>query len=86
MSERFETVVIEVLGQRLEVRCEQGESDKVQAAAGYLNNYIDDTKKDTTKLSKLLINTALNLSHDLLQLKNSLAQLEEKIDAALISD
>ncbi len=95
MSDR--TLSIELLGKTYPIKCSEGQEAELQAAAAYLNaqfKQLGGNNRSGKVAETLLLITALNLSHELIQVKDKLDQqvnqqaprlqrLIEKLDAFL---
>lgn len=93
---RAKNVTLHILDKDYVVACPESEQDDLLASAQYLNDKIQEVK-EKGKISgaeRLLVMTALNIVHELLQHKNAksrytspnsvdLQRLEQKLQAAL---
>lgn len=96
MTDKIIHSIIEILDKSYPVRCQESEVASLQTAAAFLNDKIKAVR-DSGKVAnpeRIFIVTALNLTHELLQLqqqKSTLAdliqqrisQLQEKLDFAV---
>lgn len=96
MSNKIVTATIEILGKLYPVRCSETELSSLQQAALFLNQKMSEVQSSgkAINLERIAIITALNISHQYLQLdqqKDSLmnkinhriAQLQDKIDTTI---
>jgi cell division protein ZapA len=93
---RPKNVTLHILDKDYVIACPESEQDDLLASAHYLNDKIQEVK-ERGKISgseRLLVMTALNIVHELLQHKNTkngytspssidLQRLEQKVQAAL---
>jgi cell division protein ZapA len=74
-----EGVKITIMGKEYTVACPDEKREDLITAASYLDKNMRDIKKSGTSLGneRLAVMAALNLSHDLLELRNSGGSTEE---------
>lgn len=97
MSEK-NSINIKIMGRDYQIACGPDEEDALRLSATYLNKQMEKIKKHGTTLSfeKVVVMTALNISHELLQntqqaddsengAQQFLNHLEKKIESALQS-
>lgn len=90
------TKTIEIAGKFFQIRCQESELSSLQQAVEYLNNRMAEVKDSgsTMNVERVAIITALNITHQFLQLdqqktslvdkvNNRLIQLQDKLDHAI---
>ena len=79
MRHSQEGVKITIMGKEYTVACPDEKREDLITAASYLDKNMRDIKKSGTSLGNeiLAVMAALNLSHDLLELRNSGGSTEE---------
>jgi len=96
MTQKIIHSIIEILDKSYPVRCRESELASLQEAAAYLNEKIQ-TVKNAGKIGnteRILIVTALNLTHELLQanqqkttltdlIQQRIGHLQDKLDTAI---
>lgn len=95
MSEK-NSINIKIMGRDYQIACGPDEEDALRQSATYLNKQMEKIKKHGSTLSfeKVVVMTALNISHELLQntqqaddsengAQQFLTHLEKKIESAL---
>lgn len=82
MSSPIVTTTIEILGKQYPVRCVESEVLSLQQAASYLNKQMQDVQDSgkAINLERIAIITALNITHQLLQLNSQQASLVSRIN------
>ena len=95
MSEDKQNLKVIIADREFTIACTEEESEGVLAAASYLNQQMKLVEKSSNTLGtdRLAIMTALNISHDLLEVRKDIGegsavdtrldQLNEKIDSAM---
>ena len=65
----FKTIAVSILGKEYQVNCPFDDSDALIKAVEYLNQKVNETKKNsnTIGIDRIAIMTALNLASDLLK-------------------
>ncbi len=97
MSE-INSISIKIMGRDYQIACGPDEEYALRQAASYLNSQMEQVKKhgSTLGFEKIVVMTALNICHDMLQNSNQaddsvnttqifLTHLEKKIESALQS-
>lgn len=82
MSSPIVTTTIEILGKQYPVRCNESEVASLQHAATYLNKQMQEVQDSgkAINLERIAIITALNITHQLLQMDSQQASLVSKIN------
>lgn len=95
MKESAEGIAVTILGKEFRVACPDGERDSLLAAAAYLDRKLREVQASGKVIGteRAAIVAALNISHELLELRQSgglsedatqkVRLLQNKIDAAL---
>ncbi len=76
-----EGIKVNIMGQQHQIACPQGQEDALQSAATYLDKKFLEVKQQSgiRNNERVLLMTALNLSHELLQLTQGSTQDEQRI-------
>lgn len=93
MSEQPRTVSVRLLDKEYMISCPDGSEAELLASADYLNEKLRDIRKagKVLGLERIAVMAALNISHELMQLKQSnrtqvearISELGKKIDRTL---
>jgi cell division protein ZapA len=82
MSNKIINTTIEILGKIYPVRCSESELSSLQQAADYLNQKMSEVKDSgkAINLERIAIMTALNISHQYLQMDEQKSTYINKIN------
>ena len=69
------TVTITIQGNQYDLKCPEGQIDKLKSAAEIVHKKLGEVKNKTPHGEKAAILTALNLAHDLLECNSTCAEL-----------
>jgi cell division protein ZapA len=96
MTDKIVNSTIEILGKFYPIRCVESELKSLQQAAEYLNQKMIEVQESgkVINLERIAIITALNITHQFLQLSDQklklvnrinqrVSQLQEKLDTAI---
>lgn len=96
MTEKAKPVTVRILDQDFRIACDPGEEDSLLAASRHLNQKMQELRATGKVIGaeRIAIMVALNLTHDLLQLRDTtekasagltqrIRQMRERLDSAL---
>lgn len=80
-KEKMSTVAIEILGKFYSIRCPESEIKSLQQAASFLNQKMSEVQElgKASSVERIAIITALNITHQFLQLDEQKTSLVHKI-------
>ncbi|EKD54541.1 MAG: hypothetical protein ACD_60C00072G0010 [uncultured bacterium] len=83
MSHTMIDTAVEILGKTYLVKCSVAEVDALQRAAEYLERKIRTLQESNTVINvdKILIITALNVTHQLLEKENHVQDVNQRLQA-----
>lgn len=82
MTTKIVSTTIEILGKYYPIRCSESELASLQQAAAFLNQKMTEVQESgkVINLERIAIITALNISHQFLQLDQQKSSLTDKIN------
>jgi cell division protein ZapA len=85
MAASAKTIEITILGRNYKIACEDGEREALLEAVAYLDGKMDEIKKagKVSGTDRIAVMAALNIAHELLQLKQTSTQADSAIGGEL---